>query len=553
MNLNSLSKHIKENKFPFLFIAIGVVYILYQFVDVMEVDAAQYALISMEMSFTKSFLHVYQLGHDYLDKPPLLFWLSSLSFMILGISNFAYKLPSLLIAILGIYSTYRFAKLWYSRKTGVFAALILATSQALFLMVNDVRTDTLLLGFTVFSIWQISEYLQTQKWKNLILTALGIGGAMLSKGPIGIVLVVVAVGSDLLIKRQWNKIFKYQWLILLVLIALIILPMSYGLYTQFDLHPEKTVYGLKGPSGIEFYFWTQSFGRITGQNYWSNDSGYFYFLHTILWDFQPWILLFIPALIIRFRKAVLKRISKDKEYISLFGFILLFVAFSFSRYKLPHYIFVLFPFASVITADFIMNLSKKWTSKVSKIQFGLMHVFWVLMLFDFIFIFPPKHFILPLILLIIYVLFVYVFRKNASHTGHRIIIPTVVTAVAFNLLMAVNFYPQLLQYQANSQAGKYISDQKIPLSRVSQPCDQCYSFDFYAHSIQPADTVLSDFHRGDVIFTNEAWLRKIKNQQISYKTLKTFCNFRVTHLNKTFLLKRTRTKVLTKKYIIEIE
>ncbi|NJO89860.1 MAG: hypothetical protein HC831_13620 [Chloroflexia bacterium] len=95
-------------------------------------------------------MHVYQQGHDYLDKPPLLFWLSSLSIMVLGISNIAYKLPSVLIAILGIYSTYRFSRIWYSKEKALVSSLILASCQALFLITNDVRTDTNLLGLTIF-------------------------------------------------------------------------------------------------------------------------------------------------------------------------------------------------------------------------------------------------------------------------------------------------------------------------------------------------------------------------------------------------------------------
>lgn len=56
-------------------------------IDIMEIDAAQYASISLEMSGSGSYLHVMQRGQDYLDKPPLLFWLSSLSISILEIQT----------------------------------------------------------------------------------------------------------------------------------------------------------------------------------------------------------------------------------------------------------------------------------------------------------------------------------------------------------------------------------------------------------------------------------------------------------------------------------
>ena len=113
MKIKNLKETVKEYRYEILFGAILIVYFFNLFIDVMEVDAAQYAEISMEMSFTKSFLHIFQQGQDYLDKPPLLFWLSSVSMIVLGISNFAYKLPSVLIALLGIYSTYLFARMPY--------------------------------------------------------------------------------------------------------------------------------------------------------------------------------------------------------------------------------------------------------------------------------------------------------------------------------------------------------------------------------------------------------------------------------------------------------
>ncbi|MBE0649679.1 MAG: glycosyltransferase family 39 protein [Bacteroidales bacterium] len=554
MNKEALARILKDHKYKILFIGIGIIFFLYMFVDIMEIDAAQYALISMEMSITKSFLHVYQLGLDYLDKPPLLFWLSSLSFMILGVSNFAYKLPAILVAILGIYSTYRFAKLWYSRQTAVFAALILATSQAMFLMVNDIRTDVILLGFTMFAFWQLSEYLEKRKWLNLILSAVGIGGAMLAKGPLGIMIPALAFGSEFILKRQWKNILKYQWLVLLVIVAIILLPMCYGLYTQFDMHPEKVVYGLKGPSGIDFYFWTQSFGRITGQNYWKNSAGYFYFFHTILWDFQPWIFLFIPALLLKLGKIIYQKFkgSSSEEYITLAGFVLPFIAFSFSRYKLPHYLYVLFPFASIITADFIVRVKDHWKQILGKVQFGIIHFFWLLIIVGLLFVFPPKNFLLPLGLLLLYIIFIFAFRK-IKEPGEKIIIPTVIAAVAFNLLLAVNFYPNLLKYQAGSQAGHYVVENNIPVSKIVQLDNPSFSFDFYSRDIAPPDTTLNNLKKGDWLFVDETELARVKAHQLKFEVVKEFPSFRVTGLNKTFLYRKTRNQSLKKRYIIKLQ
>ena len=123
----------------------------------------------------------------------------------------------------------------------------------------------------------MSRFLKEQKLLYLVYGAIGVAAAMMSKGPIGIVLVGFALGGDFILKREWKSIFKWEWLLLLFIVVLFLLPMTYGLYTQYDLHPEKEVYGLVGPSGVKFFYWTQSFGRVTGESSWKNDAGFFFF------------------------------------------------------------------------------------------------------------------------------------------------------------------------------------------------------------------------------------------------------------------------------------
>ena len=65
-------------------------------IPLMDIDASQYASISREMLERNSFLQVFDLGKDYLDKPPMLFWLSALSMKIFGVYDWAYRIPSLI-------------------------------------------------------------------------------------------------------------------------------------------------------------------------------------------------------------------------------------------------------------------------------------------------------------------------------------------------------------------------------------------------------------------------------------------------------------------------
>lgn len=146
---------------PWYWLAAGLltVYARGLFLDVMDVDASQYASISMEMFQGGHWLEVQHRHADYLDKPPLLFWVSASSFAVFGLHNWAYKLPSVLAALLGIYATYRFCLLYYPKNTARQAAFILASSMGVLLLCNDVRTDTLLMAMTVCAVWQLGEWL----------------------------------------------------------------------------------------------------------------------------------------------------------------------------------------------------------------------------------------------------------------------------------------------------------------------------------------------------------------------------------------------------------
>ena len=88
------------------------------FIPLMDVDASQYASISREMLERNSYLQVFDLGKDYLDKPPMLFWLSAISMKLFGVFDWAYRLPSFLLLLAAIYATYRLTILFYQKRSG---------------------------------------------------------------------------------------------------------------------------------------------------------------------------------------------------------------------------------------------------------------------------------------------------------------------------------------------------------------------------------------------------------------------------------------------------
>jgi len=277
-------------KVPFwVFILIALLYCSAVGVDTMDVDASQYAEISREMIKSGDYLHIYDRGIDYLDKPPFLFWVSSASMKVFGVNNFGYKFPSILFALLAIFATYKLAKLLYGEVTGRMAALVLATCQGMFLMTNDIRCDTILMACVITAVWLIREWFEKSRLYYLLGGFTAIAFGMMTKGPIALMVPVFCFSCEWILKRQWRNFFRPAYLLGFIVIVILLIPMSIGLYQQFDLHPDKLVNGRQGVSGLRFFYWSQSFGRITGENPWKNDVDMGFLLLNMLWSFLPWL------------------------------------------------------------------------------------------------------------------------------------------------------------------------------------------------------------------------------------------------------------------------
>ncbi len=547
----------KQRFLPWLYqhryrVLIGLMILLWignMTIDIMEVDASQYASIAREMAASGQYLQVHQRGEDYLDKPPLLFWLTAPSIHLLGNSNVAAKLPAVLLLVLALWATYRLARMWYDHRTGLYAALIMGTSQAFHLMTLDVRTDGVLTCMVMLSVLALSQYLKQPGWKWLMLGGLAIGGAMLAKGPIGLIIPACAIGGHLLLNREWKKIFDPKWISLLLPIALVLAPMCYGLYQQYDLHPEKTTLGQKGVSGLRFFFWTQSFGRITGESTWNNHAPIYYFINTMLWDFQPWIAFFIPAMIEKARHVLRKVLGKEsrKEWISLCGFLLPFLALSASRYKLPHYVFPLFPFAAIMVASFLVRHAGTLSGWFKGLQWVVLHFLFMIAIAILAWAFPTFHPVLFLLMAVLYAGMWWLYKKG-DDPADRLILSTLSGVLVFQFVLTFHLYPHLLRYQASGQAGRLVK-QENP-SRVYWHDQFAFAFDYYSDRIVPLATgaMLDTLPAGTWIYVSREGLPEMP----PHRVLHTYDDYRVANLNFTFIHPATRNQKLKKMYLIEL-
>jgi 4-amino-4-deoxy-L-arabinose transferase-like glycosyltransferase len=544
-----------------IFAVIIIIYLIGFGIDVMDIDAAQYASMSREMLASGHFLQVYDFGKDYLDKPPFLFWISALSMKIFGVNNFAYRFPSFLFALFAIFSTFRFAGLYYKKEIAVLAAIILASCQALFLINHDVRTDTILMSWVIFSIWQLAEWYEHDRLQNFVLASIGIAGGLLTKGPIALFVPIFAFGSQIILQRNFKMIFKWQYIVGIIIIGLLLLPMCIGLYQQFDLHPEKHVIDKTGVSGLRFYFWTQSFGRITGESEWNNGANIFFLLQNMLWSFLPWILFFLIAFFEEVKQLIQQKFKllPGQEWISTGGFLLTYLALGMSKYQLPHYIFVVFPFAAIITAKFLYALlfEEKYNEKLKNaltwLHFVIFSLLWIALIFLLSYCFNSIPVWVVAAAVILFVMYTYLFFSKMQILP-RLLTICLFTIISVNLFLNYSVYPGLLQYQMGSVVGRWIHENKIPVDRCYlYQTNNIHSLDFYAQSIIRQKDSTNEFLSGDYLIAAKTAFADLDKAGKKYTVEFTGDDFHVTGLSLQFLNPKTRAGEVIAYEVVKIQ
>jgi 4-amino-4-deoxy-L-arabinose transferase-like glycosyltransferase len=544
-----------------LAIALFVVLVRGLFIDVMDIDASQYASIAMEMLQRGHWLQVTYHQLPYLDKPPLLFWTSALSFAAFGVLTWAYKLPSLLAVGAAAYAVYRFCLLYYARSVARIAAFILASSVGVMLMANDVRTDALLMGASACATWQLAAWLgpsrstPRHRITHALLGGLFVGLAMLAKGPIGLVVPAAALGTHVRLHREWKRLWSWQLLAGIATTGVVLFPMCWGLYRQF------------GATGLRFFFWDQSFGRITGATAWRNDTSPLYFVHTFLWVFLPWSLLFIGAL---WRRGVeLIRAwagpQAGDEGFSLGGFVLPFLALSLSHYKLPHYIFAVLPWAAVLTARWLgrhpetdgkaIATNRAWWLA----QYLVSSVLAASLVWLLIAAFPVGSLLAWLGAIGAFgLLIVRLARQPFPASADAIVQRGVIAAIGAGFVLNFHVFPAVLHYQASSEAAHAARELGIPMERIVSYRKPGDALSVYSGRLVPQVAAISELRQyadslGELfVFTDSLGRVELDAAGMDNTTVVSLQDFPVARLSTAFLFAGTRSRSLRMSYLLRI-
>ncbi len=544
-----------EKIFPFLVVAGVLLNFNGLLIDILEPDGALYATIAKHIAQTGDWINLWGDGHDWLDKPHLPFWLCAASIKLFGVNTFAYKLPAFLFWLAGTRLTYLLAKTFYDEYTAKVATVLYIFSLHGLLNNFDVRAEPFLTTLSIGAIYYFYKAHFSGKWTHIVLAAFFCGCAVMTKG----IFVLITIGGGFvmwwLISKQWKQFVNYRWYVMVLLILVFIMPELYSLYMQFDVHPEKVVFGKTNVSGLKFFFWDSQFGRFfnTGPIKGSGEKTFFF--HTTLWAYLPWSVLLYCAFVQLVRKGKISTQANQNRWVIYGSAGITFLLFSLSGFQLPHYIAILFPQFSIITAAYLTSLKNESTfRRIKLLQTVLLLLAVVLVsLLSWYSKFGFSAFLFIMIAIIAFTYFFY-FRQNdlANIVAAGSALSIVLFIYLFNF-----FYPQLLTYQAGMVAGKWLKENKPQL-----PCavynTLSYSFEFYApgyvenfQEMAHIDTLINK-HPETVFYTSEQAADDLLKHGYNVHVLNRYPYFHISMLTLPFLHPAKRNAELEKMCLVQL-
>ncbi len=311
-----------------------------------DVDAVQ-AQIARNMIESGDWVTARLNGVAYLEKAPLPYWMMAVSYLVLGPSDQAARLPFALSAMLLCWLVARMGAWAFSPEAGLYAGLALATAAGPFLFTRILIPDVALTLTTTLAMWALlrswEDGRRSWRWPLLFWASLGVG--FLLKGliamilPAGAGLVYLAIRRKLLDAGVWRALRPAAGLAVCLAIAApwpVLATLRNPPWFDFTLRSEPGQYR----GFFWFFFLNEHLFRFLDmrhpRDYNTVPRLWFWLLH-LLWLF-PWSAYFPAAARLRFRPA--DRAGAMHLLASCWtGFVLVFFTFSTTQeyYSMPCY------------------------------------------------------------------------------------------------------------------------------------------------------------------------------------------------------------------------
>lgn len=358
-------------------------------------DEGRYSEIPREMAESGDWVTPRLNGVQYFYKPPMFYWMQTLSIEAFGVNRMSLRFPNSLMAVLGLAISYLAVSSISGRRAGLFSAAVLATSLFYFAMGNIITLDMTVSVFITASLFcfLLAWHCKDSKGKRGLLWILFFAFCALSvmtKGLIGIVIPAGVIFFYLLALNPFKSLRQIEagdwlwWALGLIIFALIAVP--WHVLAANANPPTEAAEGIlsRNPNGQGFFWYyiiNEHFLRYLDAEVSDRYQPFYFFWVLAPVGFIPWIVLLPRAVwnnlkeawtkigwrcfedLFAFLEAVTKGWANLKRknpqfifYVIWILFILLF--FSMSKSKLLPYILPIYPPLAAIVGTFFAKIWK---------------------------------------------------------------------------------------------------------------------------------------------------------------------------------------------------
>jgi 4-amino-4-deoxy-L-arabinose transferase-like glycosyltransferase len=299
-----------------------------------EPDEARYAEIAREMLQLRDFVVPHLNYVPYVEKPPLLYWLTAFFFAVLGLNEYAARLVPALSALGGLMATFFFTRKCFGRRHAILAGAILATTPLYAVMAQVLTTDMLLTALvTVASFAFFLHYREGGRWCWLAYAAMGL--ATLTKGPVGIAIPVLAMLVFLAWQRELAGAIRRFHVLAGAIVTVAIAAPWFVAVSRAE------------PGFASFYFVGEYLRRAFQPSY-SHREPIYYYVPVLVGGLLPW------SLMMPFFKWSRGKPNPARRFCVALSAVIV-GAFSLASAKLIPYVLPAFPPLAVLVADGIMS------------------------------------------------------------------------------------------------------------------------------------------------------------------------------------------------------
>jgi len=293
----------------------------------LEPDEGRNAEVAREMLVSGDWITPHYNTLAYLDKPAVFFWLVAGSFKIAGISEYAARLPSALMAMGTMLLTWFLAGGMLGGSAGLRAAIVWATMPLTIIFARTVIFDmtlTFLVTLAMAAFWLASSCDFRRAWLEMAMFA-ACGIATITKGPVGFLLPLLSILVYQALRGRLGELKRIRWGLGIIVFLIVTLPWFAAV-------------SMRNPDFPSYALWQESLRRFTTGSAHRGGS-VFYYLPVFLGGLLPWSLFLILVIWNRIRRW--KELLYDTNKPVLFSLSwagLIFVFFTISRSKLPAYV-----------------------------------------------------------------------------------------------------------------------------------------------------------------------------------------------------------------------